>query len=106
MEEYEYFILLAGCFGSVALAAWIYGVWKNVWRQRQSFVLAVGLTFIFFSFWDYFAILREHWWFNEKYIIGSRIFGIPMEELAFFVIIPLSCLLTWEILSRVLNNNK
>jgi lycopene cyclase domain-containing protein len=106
MEEYEYLILLVGCFGLAAVAAWIYGVWKNVWRQRQRLVLAIGITFIFFSAWDYFAILRKHWWFSEKYIIGLRVFGIPLEELAFFVIVPLSCLLTWEILIRVLKHNR
>lgn len=106
MEEYEYFLLLAGCFSSVALAAWCYGVWKNAWRYWQAFALAIGITFIFFSVWDYFAISREHWWFNGKYVTGLRVHNIPIEELTFFVIIPLACLLTWEILCSVLNKKK
>jgi lycopene cyclase domain-containing protein len=35
------------------------------------------------------------WGFTEKYLIGQHLFGLPVEELLFFVCIPYACIFTY-----------
>lgn len=36
------------------------------------------------------------WRFDEKYVLGIKIFKIPLEEMLFFLAFPYICLLIWE----------
>ena len=56
-----------------------------------------------FVVWDIVAIARENWSFNASYVTGRRLPGnLPVEELAFFVVIPICGLLTLEAVRRIL----
>ena len=58
---------------------------------------------IVFAVWDIVAIAREHWSFNARYVTGWPLPGnLPVEELAFFVVIPICGLLTLEAVRRIL----
>lgn len=56
-------------------------------------MLVVGAIFVA---WDYAATLRGDWAFNESYVFGAKIIGLPLEELLFFVTVPYSCLFIYE----------
>lgn len=42
-------------------------------------------------------IVTDYFWsFNEKYILGFKIFKLPIEEILFFFTVPFSTLFLWE----------
>jgi lycopene cyclase domain-containing protein len=58
---------------------------------------------VIFVAWDIVAIARGTWDYNPAYVTGRRLPGnLPIEELAFFVVIPIASLLTYEAVGRVL----
>lgn len=59
---------------------------------RAALVMAVP-----FVAWDA-AVAGRHWWFDPRYVLGPELFGLPFEELLFFLAVPLACLFTWEAL--------
>lgn len=44
--------------------------------------------FIFGMIWDYYAVSNQHWIFPGPGLIGTRIYGLPIEEFLFFLIVP------------------
>jgi lycopene cyclase domain-containing protein len=91
----EYFIVLAIAF----IIPFIKSFSKELsfYKYPLRLVCAIGFPFVLFIFWDVFAVLRGHWSFNENFITGIKIFGLPAEEILFFIIIPFCALFTWEV---------
>jgi lycopene cyclase domain-containing protein len=75
----------------------------RVWRQPGRLAHALVPTVVVFVAWDLFAIARGHWGFNPLYVTGWELPGdLPVEELAFFVVIPICGLLTLEAVRSIL----
>ena len=56
-----------------------------------------------FLVWDVVGIVRGHWWYSERYTTGVLFpFDVPLEEVVFFVVIPICGLLTYEAVGTVL----
>ena len=46
----------------------------------------------------------DRWWrYNPRYVLSPRVGGLPLEEVAFFVVIPIAAILTWEVVHRTLD---
>jgi lycopene cyclase domain-containing protein len=71
------------------------------WKYLLGSILIVGTSFII---WDIFATARGHWSFNEKYLVGMDLFGLPVEEIMFFITVPYACLFTYEVLGEHTRN--
>ncbi len=57
----------------------------------------MALPVALFVVWDVVAIARGHWDFVDDYVTGWTLpGGLPVEELAFFLVIPVCALLTFE----------
>ncbi len=56
--------------------------------------LAVAVPFIA---WDS-AVAGAHWWFDARYTLGVKLFGLPIEEVLFFLAVPYACAFSWETL--------
>jgi len=56
-------------------------------------ILVVGL---FYVGWDIYAARRGDWGFNSKYLMGKSVFGLPLEEVLFFLTVPFSCIFIYE----------
>ena len=83
-ERWQYLAVLAGCL---------------LVTLPRSLAPAVAV----FVAWDVVAIDRGHWWYNTRYVTGWRLPGaLPVEELAFFVAVPICALLTYEAVKIVL----
>lgn len=65
--------------------------------------MAIFLTLVPFITWDA-LVTGRHWWFNDTYLIGSRLFGLPLEECLFFITVPFSSLFVWEVLAAYFPN--
>lgn len=60
-------------------------------------LLSSLISAIPFLIWDS-LVTNIHWFFNEKYIIGIKFFGLPFEEILFFISVPFACLFLWEMI--------
>lgn len=75
----------------------------RVYRRPKLLLLALLPVVIVFSIWDIVGIVREHWDYNPAYVTGVQlVFGMPLEELVFFLVIPVCGLLTYEAVGQVL----
>ena len=62
-------------------------------RRLALTVVAAGTTFLL---WDLWATHAGHWHFDAAQTLPWRIGGLPLEEIAFFVVIPLASILAYE----------
>lgn len=103
IDRYQYLLLMAGCLVLTLPLEVVIGA--RVYRSPQRLARALLLPFVLFSIWDLVAIERGHWWFSEQFTTGWVLFGeLPIEELAFFVAIPICTLLTYEAVRRILRD--
>ncbi len=101
LDDFQYLLLMGACLAITLPLEFVLGA--RVWRQPRRLFAALWLPIVIFVVWDLFAIAREHWGWNEKYMTGLRLPGdLPIEELAFFITIPICSLLTYEAVGRVL----
>jgi lycopene cyclase domain-containing protein len=49
-----------------------------------------------FLAWDLYATHRGHWSFDPAQTLAPRVAGLPLEELAFFVVIPLAVVFAFQ----------
>ncbi len=76
----------------------------RVYRRPRGLVLAVLVVVIVFSVWDGYAIAAGHWTYNPRYVTGIELPGrLPLEEIVFFVVIPICGLLSYEAVGTVLS---
>ena len=69
----------------------------RVYRRLRALLWALVPVVLVFAVWDIAGILREHWTYNPRFVTGvTLVLGMPLEELVFFVVIPLCGLLTYE----------
>lgn len=87
----QYLLVLAACL-LVTLPLEFLGarVYRNPSRLARA-VLPVAAVFLG---WDAIAIGARVWTFNPRYVTGIRpLFGVPLEEVVFFLVVPVCALL-------------
>lgn len=105
MDRYQYLLLMAACVLitlplEVAFRA-------RVYRRPRRVLAAMAVPVAIFVVWDLIAIARGHWDYNPEYITGWTIPpNLPVEELVFFLVIPLCALLTYEAVSWILGRRR
>jgi lycopene cyclase domain-containing protein len=102
-DELQYLLLMGGCLLITLPLELVFGarVWRSPGRLARS--LLPGLAI--FVAWDLVAIERGHWRFADRYVSGWELPGeLPIEELAFFLVIPICGLLTLEAVRRLLGD--
>lgn len=95
MDHFQYLILMGLCLiGTLPLEfAFEARVWRRPRRLAVALVPSVGL----FLAWDVWATARGTWSFSDRYTVGITLpGGVAVEELAFFVVVPVCALLTLE----------
>jgi lycopene cyclase domain-containing protein len=100
MDRWQYLFVLAACLAITApLEFFGAGVYRQAWRTAGA-VLPVAVVFIA---WDALAIAAHVWTYNSQYISGIELpAAVPVEELFFFVVIPLCGLLTYSAVDAIL----
>lgn len=56
------------------------------------------ITGVLYLIWDYLFTFNQVWSFNADYIIGLNFWGLPLEEILFFITVPFACIFTYECL--------
>jgi lycopene cyclase domain-containing protein len=94
-------MLMAGCLLITLPLELVFGA--RVYRRFKLMVLALLPVVLIFAVWDIVGIVREHWDYNPAYVTGVQlVFAMPLEELVFFLVIPICGLLTYEAVGQVL----
>jgi len=75
-------------------------------RQVRRLALSIPPVAVVFVAWDVAATHAGHWTFDAEQTLPVRVFGLPLEELGFFVVVPLAGLLTYEAVGVVLARRK
>lgn len=69
------------------------------WRRLFLSVVPVACAF---AIWDLYAIAAGHWDFDVTRITGIYLIGdLPIDEVLFFLIVPLAAILTLEAVRSV-----
>jgi lycopene beta-cyclase len=101
VDRGQYLILLAACL-LVTAPLEVFGA--RVYRQPVRLARAVLPPAALFAVWDAIAVAAGVWSYDPRYLIGVTLpGGLPLEELVFFLAIPLCALLTYEGVARVLD---
>ncbi|MFP5319783.1 MAG: lycopene cyclase domain-containing protein [Acidimicrobiia bacterium] len=101
LDRFQYLILMGGCLLITLPLEFVLGA--RVWRRPKRLVKSLAVPVAIFMAWDWFAVSRDHWDYNPRYVTGWELPGnLPVEELVFFIAIPICCLLTLEAVGRVL----
>jgi len=66
-------------------------------------IFIVGISYII---WDILVTARGDWWFNEEFLVGIEIFGLPLEEIMFFIVVPFACIFIYENLQYFVKDKK
>jgi len=101
MRHLAYVFVLAGC---LAAALWLEPALKvNVLRRRRRLLLSVLPVLLVFVLWDLGAIAAGHWRFDPAQTTGIVLpGGLPLEEVLFFVVVPVCAILGFEATRAVL----
>jgi lycopene cyclase domain-containing protein len=101
LDPFQYLLLMACCLVITLPLELVLGA--RVYRQFVGLAFAIIPVVIIFSIWDIVGILRDHWSYSPRFTTGLKlIFGMPIEELVFFVVVPICGLLTYEAVGQVL----
>jgi lycopene cyclase domain-containing protein len=88
------FVLLGCILGS----GWLEFLLRTrVYRRTFRLILSVFPVVIVYVLWDAYAIAQGHWTFDSRFITNIKIvLNVPLDEVAFFVVIPICAILTLE----------
>jgi lycopene cyclase domain-containing protein len=74
----------------------------GVLRRVKRLFLSIAPVAILFLIWDAYAISQGHWYFDSNQILGViGPFDIPLEEVLFFIFIPIASVMTIEAVRTV-----
>jgi lycopene cyclase domain-containing protein len=65
-------------------------------RRRRDVLLTLLIVVPPYWLWDCIATARGHWSFNPEFVIGIRMFGLPVEEFLFFPVVVFVAIFVWE----------
>ena len=100
MRHLTYLGLLVGCLLVTAPLELVLRV--RVYARWRRLLLAIVPEFVVFVAWVLYAIAQGHWTYDPRQILGVRLpGGIPLEEVLFFLAVPVCAVLTFEAVRKV-----
>jgi lycopene cyclase domain-containing protein len=95
VARYSYVAILAFV---LAGSAWLeVALRTRVFRRWLRLTLSILPAVVAFFVWDVYAIAEGHWYFDAERILGVMLPGdVPLDEVLFFVVIPIASILTIE----------
>ena len=105
LDQYQYLLLMAGCLVITLPLEFVLGA--RIYRRAAGLAFALIPVVIIFSIWDIVGIFRDHWTYSAEFTTGLQLlFGMPIEELVFFIVVPICGLLTSEAVGHVLRRTR
>lgn len=100
MSHCHYLMAMAGCLLITLPLEAVLGA--RVWRRPRQLALALLPVIVVFVAWDLWGIAQGHWTYAEEFITGVHLGPMPLEELVFFIVVPICGLLTYEAVGNCL----
>jgi lycopene cyclase domain-containing protein len=99
-ERYQYLSLMTLCLLGTLFLEFRFDA--RIWRRPKELVLALLVPFAVFNFVNEVAVWRKLWWYSDRFTTGIRLpRNYPIEEVVFFIAIPICALLTFEAATAV-----
>ena len=100
MAQFNYLMVLA-FIGPCAVFVNL-GFRLRIRSKLKLFLMAGAVILLIYLAWDFWAVTKGSWYFDPEQIMGFYIFGqLPIEEVLFFVIVPLMVVLTYLALIKL-----
>lgn len=100
VDRWQYLLVLAAC---LALTVPLEFLGTGVYRQFRRAVRSILPVAAVFVVWDVLAISGGIWTYNPRYVSGIELGPLPLEELLFFLVIPVCGLLTYSAVRGVVD---
>lgn len=100
MNQWHYLLAMAACLLVTLPLEVVLGA--RVWRRPKAMLFALVPTIVVFVIWDLWGIARGTWTYADEFITGVHLGPLPLEELVFFVVVPICGLLTYEAVGNCL----
>ncbi|WP_022909261.1 lycopene cyclase domain-containing protein [Aestuariimicrobium kwangyangense] len=100
-DHLQYLGLMAACL--VLTLPLEFVLRARVYRRPLRLLVSLLPTVAVFVAWDVLGIIRDHWSYSPRFSSGLMIGPMPLEELVFFIVIPICGLLTYEAVGTVLD---
>ena len=89
------FVVIGTAWLEVALRTRVYARWRRL-------LAALVPVVLLFCAWDLYAIAAGHWTFDPARTTGVVLpGGLPLDEVLFFVVVPIAAVLTLEAVRSV-----
>jgi lycopene cyclase domain-containing protein len=100
MTRLSYLLVLLACLGGVF---WLEPVLRvNVFRRWRRLLLTLLCVVVPFSVWDLAALAHGHWKLDPRQTTAIWLpGGLPLEELLFFLVVPLCSVFAFEAVRAV-----
>jgi lycopene cyclase domain-containing protein len=100
VRHLSYLAMLGFCLiGTAPLELFLH---LGVYRRWRRLLLTVAPVLVIFVAWDLYAVSRGQWTFDPRQVLGLTLpGGLPVEEVAFFVVVPIASVLTLEAVRTV-----
>lgn len=100
MEHLHYSYVLI--FISICAIGVNFGFKLQFSKKLKLFLLTDSLILVVYLIWDFWAVSKGSWFFDPNQILGIMILGkLPIEEVLFFIIVPLMSILTYLALTKL-----
>ena len=97
--ELVYLAVLAGCvLGTLPLEIVLH---TRVYARPRRLLLTLLSVVVVFVVWDLLAIRAGHWTYDPDQVTGIAFGDLPLEELLFFLVVPVCAVLTLEAVRAV-----
>jgi len=105
VDRLQYLIVMAACVAATLPLELLLGA--RVWRRPRRLLGVLAAPVLVFSAWDVAAIAHHQWRYASRYVTGVDLpEHLPLEEVVFFVVVPVCALLTFEVVSRMLGADR
>jgi len=78
----------------------------SFYKKQKAFFFSIMIVSIAYIVWDAIATIRGDWGFNDDYLLGIRLFSLPLEEILFFITVPYSCIFIYETVNLYIKNKQ
>lgn len=100
MRHATYLLVLLGCLAATLPLDLVLRL--GVLRRPRRLVAALVPGFVIFVAWDVYAVGAGQWSYDPGRIVGLVLPGrLPLEEVLFFVVVPLCAIITFEAVRRI-----
>lgn len=101
MGHFSYAEILLAIFVPVAFISFLTPFSR--YRRYRPLLISIALVAPFYILWDQLAVVYGTWSFNRAEVTGIYFFHLPIEEVAFFLVVPFSTILIYEAVSSYIN---